>query len=155
MPIPDTGFMLRSLEYLASFFVIFIGLVFLTIVVVYILDVTQTRQAIRRNYPVVGHFRYFFEAPGRVLPPVFFRHGPRGNALQPRRALLGIPGGQGSGHHDRVRLHAQPLTARDPAVRELRRSRRWARMRRRSAEVTIGPYCKHPMSPLRCSTFPA
>lgn len=72
MSIPDTGFMLRSLEYLASFFVIFIGLTFLVIVVVYILDVTQTRQAIRRNYPVVGHFRYFFEDLGKFFRQYFF-----------------------------------------------------------------------------------
>lgn len=72
MSIPDTGFMLRSLEYLASFFVIFIGLAFLVIVVVYILDVTQTRQAIRRNYPVVGHFRYFFEDLGKFFRQYFF-----------------------------------------------------------------------------------
>ena len=64
MTLPDTGFMLRSLEFLASFFVIFIGLSFAAIVVIYIIDVTQTRQAIRRNYPVIGRFRYFFETLG-------------------------------------------------------------------------------------------
>jgi len=67
MPISDSGFMLRSLEFLATFFVIFVGLCALAIVVVYILDVTQTKQAIRRNYPVIGHFRYFFEEIGKFF----------------------------------------------------------------------------------------
>jgi glutamate synthase domain-containing protein 2 len=72
MPMPDTGFMLRSLEFLATFFVIFVGLCFLAIVVIYILDVTQTKQAIRRNYPVIGHFRYFFEEIGKFFRQYFF-----------------------------------------------------------------------------------
>ena len=72
MTLPDTGFMLRSLEFLASFFVIFIGLSFAAIVVIYIIDVTQTRQAIRRNYPVIGRFRYFFETLGGFFRQYFF-----------------------------------------------------------------------------------
>lgn len=72
MPMPDTGFMLRTLEFLATFFVIFVGLCVLAIVVIYILDVTQTKQAIRRNYPVIGHFRYFFEEIGKFFRQYFF-----------------------------------------------------------------------------------
>ncbi len=72
MNMPDTGFMLRSLEFMASFFVILLGLVALTIVIVYIIDVTQTRQAIRRNYPVIAHFRYFFEDLGKFFRQYFF-----------------------------------------------------------------------------------
>ena len=56
--------MLRSLEFLATFF---FGLCVLSIVVVYILEVTQTRQAVRRNYPVIDHFRYFFEEVGKFF----------------------------------------------------------------------------------------
>ncbi len=72
MTIPDTGFMLRSLEFLASFIVILLGLVLVTIAIVYIFDVTQTKQAIRRNYPVIGHFRYFFEDLGKFFRQYFF-----------------------------------------------------------------------------------
>ncbi|HHJ12933.1 MAG TPA: FMN-binding glutamate synthase family protein [Gammaproteobacteria bacterium] len=72
MQLPDTGFMMRSLEFMATFFVILVGLVALTIVIVYILDVTQTKQAIRRNYPVIGHFRYFFEDLGKFFRQYFF-----------------------------------------------------------------------------------
>ena len=69
---PDSGFMLRSLEIMASFFVILVGLVALVVVVVFILDVTQSKQAIRRNYPVIGHFRYFFEEIGKFFRQYFF-----------------------------------------------------------------------------------
>ncbi len=72
MSVPDTGFMLRSLEFMATFFVILLGLVVLTIIIVYILDVTQTKQAIRRNYPVIAHFRYFFEDLGKFFRQYFF-----------------------------------------------------------------------------------
>jgi glutamate synthase domain-containing protein 2 len=72
MPTTDTGFMLRSLEFIATFVVIFIGLCFVAIVVVYITDITQTKQAIRRNYPVIGHFRYFFETLGGFFRQYFF-----------------------------------------------------------------------------------
>ena len=72
MTIPDTGFMFRALEFLASFFVILVGLVAITIAVIYVIDVTQTKQAIRRNYPVIGHFRYFFEEMGKFFRQYFF-----------------------------------------------------------------------------------
>jgi len=72
MTLPDTGFMLRSLEFLATFFVILVGLLFATIVVVYIIDISQTRHAIRHNYPVIGRFRYFFETLGGFFRQYFF-----------------------------------------------------------------------------------
>ena len=72
MPIPDSGFMLRSLEFLATFFIFFVGLCALAIIVVYILDVTQTKQALRRNDPIIGHFRYFFEKVGKFFRQHFF-----------------------------------------------------------------------------------
>ena len=72
MPIADSGFMLRSLEFLATFFIFFIGLCALTVVVVYIIDISQTKHALRRNYPVIGHFRYFFEEMGKFFRQYFF-----------------------------------------------------------------------------------
>ena len=45
---------------------------FIILVVFYITDVTQTRHAIRRNYPVVGRFRYFFEHLGEFFRQYFF-----------------------------------------------------------------------------------
>ena len=48
----------------------FAGIV--ALVVIYVIDVTQTKQAIRRNYPVVGRFRYFFEHLGEFFRQYFF-----------------------------------------------------------------------------------
>ncbi|MEN8176377.1 MAG: FMN-binding glutamate synthase family protein [Pseudomonadota bacterium] len=48
------------------------GLGLLWVAVVYILDVTQTAHAIRRNFPVIGHFRYFFEHLGEFFRQYFF-----------------------------------------------------------------------------------
>ena len=66
------GFLITSLEVLSALFIVFIGIAALIIIVVYILDVSQTKQAIRRNYPVVGHFRYFFEKLGEFFRQYFF-----------------------------------------------------------------------------------
>ena len=49
-----------------------VGLFILFLIGVYISDVTQTKQAIRRNYPVIGHFRYFFEHIGTFFRQYFF-----------------------------------------------------------------------------------
>ncbi|NQZ31906.1 MAG: FMN-binding glutamate synthase family protein [Oceanospirillaceae bacterium] len=75
-----SGFNLQSLSeftaavmQLISF--IFVVLIFVAIIVLiyfYIADVTQTKQAIRRNYPVIGRFRYFFEHIGEFFRQYFF-----------------------------------------------------------------------------------
>ena len=69
---PQTHDLLFStLEILVYTFVFMIGLGVLAIVIIFIFDVTQKTHAIRRNFPVIGHFRSIFEHLG-----VFFR--PRG-----------------------------------------------------------------------------
>jgi glutamate synthase domain-containing protein 2 len=49
-----------------------IGLGILYVGVLYVIDRTQTEQTIRRNYPVVGRFRYFFEHLGEFFRQYFF-----------------------------------------------------------------------------------
>lgn len=61
-----------ALSYLASLFVFVIGLAALAIVVVFIRDVTQTKDAIRRNFPVIGRFRYLFTTLGEFFRQYFF-----------------------------------------------------------------------------------
>ncbi|MEO1078782.1 MAG: FMN-binding glutamate synthase family protein [Pseudomonadota bacterium] len=51
-------------------FLVVVGI--LTIAVMYLVDTTQTKQTIRRNYPVVGRFRYFFEHLGEFFRQYFF-----------------------------------------------------------------------------------
>ncbi|MGE5505189.1 MAG: FMN-binding glutamate synthase family protein [Actinomycetota bacterium] len=40
--------------------------------VLYVVDISQTRHAIRRNYPVIGRFRYLFEYVGEFFRQYFF-----------------------------------------------------------------------------------
>ena len=49
-----------------------IGIAFLAVIVIYLVDITQTKHTLRRNYPVVGHLRYFFEHLGEFFRQYFF-----------------------------------------------------------------------------------
>jgi glutamate synthase domain-containing protein 2 len=65
-------FIQSSITIAASLFIVVIGTAVLTIVIIFLLDITQTRQALRKNYPVVSHFRYFFEKLGGFFRQYFF-----------------------------------------------------------------------------------
>jgi glutamate synthase domain-containing protein 2 len=66
------SFGLEVLGWMAIAFIFVVGLFVLFLIAVYIADVTQTKQAIRRNYPVIGHFRYYFEHVGTFFRQYFF-----------------------------------------------------------------------------------
>lgn len=63
---------LTVIQWSALTLLFIVGLSVIAIIVVYIIDKTQTQQAIRRNYPVVGRFRYFFEHLGEFFRQYFF-----------------------------------------------------------------------------------
>lgn len=65
-------FVVPVMQFLQSLFVLAIGLVMVAIIVIYFIDITQSKHAIRRNYPVVGRFRYFFEHIGEFFRQYFF-----------------------------------------------------------------------------------
>ena len=67
-----SGWVYFMLNSLAVIFVLTFGLVILTLVVFYIIDITQTKHAVRRNYPIVGRFRYLFEHMGEFLRQYFY-----------------------------------------------------------------------------------
>lgn len=56
---------------LATIGIAFVAFIFF-IIYLYIVDITQTQHAIRRNYPVIGRFRYFFEHVGEFFRQYFF-----------------------------------------------------------------------------------
>ena len=64
--------MLGYLETLSALFILLLGLGALAVIYMYIADKTQNKQAIRRNYPVIGRFRYFFEKQGEFFRQYFF-----------------------------------------------------------------------------------
>jgi len=68
----DESFGLQALGWMATIFIFTLGFLIIFLIGVYIADVTQTKQAIRRNYPVIGHFRYYFEHIGTFFRQYFF-----------------------------------------------------------------------------------
>ena len=62
----------NTLNFFAALFIVAMGLLVLTIIALYVIDIRQTRHSIRRNYPVVGRFRYFFEHLGEFFRQYFF-----------------------------------------------------------------------------------
>ncbi|MEP5764198.1 MAG: FMN-binding glutamate synthase family protein [Halieaceae bacterium] len=66
------SFALVFLEISALLLAFMIGVGILVVAYMYVVDITQTQQAIRRNYPVIGRFRYLFEHLGEFFRQYFF-----------------------------------------------------------------------------------
>ncbi len=69
---PSFDLVITAMDLLASALLIVIGTLLLAAMVMYISDVTQTRHAVRRNYPIIGRFRYLFEHLGEFFRQYFF-----------------------------------------------------------------------------------
>ena len=67
-----SSFVLNVLEIMATLFVFAVGLAILALIVIYLIDKLQTRHAVRRNFPVIGRFRYLFEHLGQFFRQYFF-----------------------------------------------------------------------------------
>ncbi|MGE4325625.1 MAG: FMN-binding glutamate synthase family protein [Pseudodonghicola sp.] len=65
-------FAANAVEFLAFVFIALMGVLFLTAVGLFIIDRLQTGDAIRRNYPVLGRFRYLFTTLGEFFRQYFF-----------------------------------------------------------------------------------
>jgi glutamate synthase domain-containing protein 2 len=59
-------------DILSALFIVGIGCLVASLAVIYVIDVTQTKHAVRRNYPVIGRFRYLFETLGEYFRQYFF-----------------------------------------------------------------------------------
>ncbi len=64
--------LMGSLQFLSALFIFVIGVAVALVVVLYVIDVSQTRDAVRRNYPVLGRFRYLFTMLGEFFRQYFF-----------------------------------------------------------------------------------
>ncbi|MDE0591141.1 FMN-binding glutamate synthase family protein [Halocynthiibacter sp. C4] len=62
----------QALEILALMFVWLLGLAVLAAVIMFVIDRTQTEDAVRRNYPVIGRFRKLFTTLGEFFRQYFF-----------------------------------------------------------------------------------
>lgn len=63
---------IKAVEISAFTFILAVGVGVLVLIYMYFRDVTQHEQAIRRNYPVLGRFRYLFEHLGGFFRQYFF-----------------------------------------------------------------------------------
>ncbi|MGF1758560.1 FMN-binding glutamate synthase family protein [Photobacterium sagamiensis] len=67
-----SDFIMLSVDFLSSLFILVVGTGVLVIIYFYIVDISQHKQAIRHNYPVIGRFRYLFEKQGEFFRQYFF-----------------------------------------------------------------------------------
>ncbi len=65
-------FLMFALQLMSALFIFIIGALVLVSIGMYIADVSQSKHAIRRNYPVIGRFRYLFEKQGEFFRQYFF-----------------------------------------------------------------------------------
>jgi glutamate synthase domain-containing protein 2 len=66
------GLVGQALDALAALFVFAIGVGLIAVVWMFIADYTQTRDAIRQNFPVIGRFRHLFTKLGEFFRQYFF-----------------------------------------------------------------------------------
>ncbi|MDX1460450.1 MAG: FMN-binding glutamate synthase family protein [Xanthomonadales bacterium] len=65
-------FVITVLEFMATLFVFVVGTVLIVVVFLFFYDKYQTANSVRRNFPVVGRFRTFFEHLGEFFRQYFF-----------------------------------------------------------------------------------
>ena len=56
----------------AVLFLVLLGSVILTVIIFFFIDITQSKDSVRRNYPVLGRFRHFFSELGEFFRQYFF-----------------------------------------------------------------------------------
>ena len=61
-----------SFDTLSITFTIVVGAIFLTLIIVFIYDIVQKKDAILRNYPLIGHFRFILQKLGEFFRQYFF-----------------------------------------------------------------------------------
>ncbi|MBL4589277.1 MAG: FMN-binding glutamate synthase family protein [Alphaproteobacteria bacterium] len=61
-----------GLELLTTLFIFAVGVVVFLVIITFIIDIIQTKDAVRRNYPVVGRFRSIFSTLGEFFRQYFF-----------------------------------------------------------------------------------
>jgi len=63
---------IQVLSLIDDIFLLLLALTLVAIAIMYVIDVRQTTHAVRRNYPVIGRFRYLFEKLGEFFRQYFF-----------------------------------------------------------------------------------
>jgi glutamate synthase domain-containing protein 2 len=134
---------LSVLSFLAYGFIFLIGIVVLVALVLFVIDVSQTKHALRRNFPVIGRFRYLFERLGEFFRQYFFaldrEEMPFNRAERSwvYRASTGVDNTIAFGSTRDLKRPGTVIFLNDP----------WPVLETDIAEpseITIGPYCEQP-----------
>jgi glutamate synthase domain-containing protein 2 len=134
---------LQILSVLAYLFVLSLGLILLAALVIYVIDITQKKHAIRRNFPVIGRFRYVFEHLGEFFRQYFFALDReelpfnRAERAWAYRAAKNINNTVPFGSTRDMRKPGTVIFVNDP----------WPVLEHDAAETqprTVGPYCRRP-----------
>lgn len=142
------SWVVSALNIAAAAFIVMAGLLLLIIVVLYVVDKLQTRHTIRRNYPVIGRFRYWFEHLGEFFRQYFFaldREELPFNRAQRSwayRAAKNLSNTIGFGSTRDLRREGTVMFANAVFPR-------LAEEAPAEPAVTIGPHCRHPYSTAR------
>lgn len=136
----------QALQILGVFvylFVIVVGAGALWVVAAFVIDLTQTRHAVRRNFPVIGRFRYWFEHLGEFFRQYFFAGDReelpfnRAERSWAYRASKGVENTVPFGSTRDMTKSGTAIFVNDP----------WPVLERDIANpkpVTLGPYCAKP-----------
>ncbi len=134
---------IQVIGFLAYAFIFAIGIGFLIVAVLFIRDVTQRKNAVRRNFPVIGRFRSVFERLGEFFRQYFFAMDReelpfnRAERNWVDRAAKGTDGTIAFGSTRDLRLVGTPIFVNCP----------YPVLERDVAEprpITLGPQCAHP-----------
>ena len=68
----EMNFALTVFTVMAQLLVWLLGVGIIAVAVLYVIDRRQTEHTVRRNYPVIGRFRYWFEHLGEFFRQYFF-----------------------------------------------------------------------------------
>ncbi|MCP4181900.1 MAG: FMN-binding glutamate synthase family protein [Hyphomicrobiales bacterium] len=68
----SSEFAMQGVTFLSNLLLFSTGVIILIAMVIYVIDISQTADAVRRNYPVIGRFRSLFSELGEFFRQYFF-----------------------------------------------------------------------------------
>ncbi|MEM7083327.1 MAG: FMN-binding glutamate synthase family protein [Pseudomonadota bacterium] len=135
----------QVIQLLASLFVLALGVGAFAVVVMYVQDKTQTASTVRRNFPVVGRFRFLFEHLGEFFRQYFFAMDReelpfnRAERSWAYRAAKNVDSTVAFGSSRDIRRPGTPLFVNCPYPQ-------LPEERTPPEPLLVGPYCKTPYS---------
>ena len=139
----DMEFALTVFNVMAQLIVWLFGLGVVVVAVLYVIDRAQTKHAVRRNFPVIGRFRYWFEHLGEFFRQYFFAMDReempfnRAERSWVYRAAKNEDSTVAFGSTRDLRPVGSVLFVNCPYPQLEEETSA-------TSEVTIGPYCRHP-----------